>query len=59
MENKEIYTSKYKQTPGKTNTWELPSRFFTSRVNKELFSLFLTDVQGSTFHDDMSGDMGM
>ena len=29
MEKKEIYSSKYKQTPGKANTWELPSRFLS------------------------------
>ena len=59
MENKEIYTSIYEQTLGKTNAWDIPSFFFTSRVNKEFFNLFFTDFEGSTFHEQISGDMGM
>ena len=33
--------------------------FFASRVNKEFFNLFFTDFEGSTFHEQISGDMEM
>ena len=29
------------------------------RVNKEFFNLFFTDFQRSTFHEQISGDMGL
>ena len=36
-----------------------PTFFFTLGVNKEFFNLFFTDFQRSTFHEQISGDMGL